>query len=168
MTCFLVLRHVLEHFIESKPLISEECMLVHKVSNFYINILTMLIRNRTLLQVSLKCMIRFFFFKKKNLEWTLFISGLWHPYYLHVLPKVWRRGKKFSLALFVHDLSERRGGFFEWCFCYPKAKPSTKKSEQILNEDLKCIRWKVHFIRDSVPKKNVFPYRTTGSSIVPL
>ena len=22
-----------------------------------------------------------------------------------------------------------------------------------MNEDLKCIRWKVHFIRDSVPKK---------------
>ena len=63
MTCFLVLRHVLEHFIESKPLISEECMLVHKVSNFYINILTMLIRNRTLLQVS-QVYDKILFFKK--------------------------------------------------------------------------------------------------------
>ena len=68
MACFFVSRHVWEPLIERKPLISEECMLVYKVSNFYINILTMLIRNRTLLQVSLKCMIRFFFLKKTSNE----------------------------------------------------------------------------------------------------
>ena len=68
MACFFVSRHVLEHLIEHKPLNSEECMLVYKVSKFYINILTMLIKNRTLLQVSLKCMIRFFFKKKTSNE----------------------------------------------------------------------------------------------------
>ena len=53
MACFFVSRHVLlEHLIDHKPLNSEECMLVYKVSKFYINILTMLIKNRTLLQVS--------------------------------------------------------------------------------------------------------------------
>ena len=61
-----VSRHVLEPLIERKPLISEECMLVYKVSNFYINILTMLIRNRTLLQVSQ--VYDKILFKKKNLE----------------------------------------------------------------------------------------------------
>ena len=35
-----VSRHVLEPLIERKPLISEECMLVYKVSNFYINTYT--------------------------------------------------------------------------------------------------------------------------------
>ena len=74
MACFLVSRHVLEPLIERKPLISEECMLVYKVSNFYINILTMLIRNRTLLQVSLKCMIRFFL-KKKTLNELFSFQG---------------------------------------------------------------------------------------------
>ena len=69
-----VSRHVLEPLIERKPLISEECMLVYKVSNFYINILTMLIRNRTLLQVSLKCMIRFFL-KKKTLNELFSFQG---------------------------------------------------------------------------------------------
>ena len=74
MTCFLVLRHVLEHFIERKPLISEECMLVYKVSNFYINILTMLIRNRTLLQVS-QVYDKILFFKKKPLNELFSFQG---------------------------------------------------------------------------------------------
>ena len=69
-----VSRHVLEPLIERKPLISEECMLVYKVSNFYINILTMLIRNRTLLQVS-QVYDKILFFKKNPLNELFSFQG---------------------------------------------------------------------------------------------